>query len=35
MDVVSDAVQALTGHPPQAFADFLVTHPETYRRLLP
>jgi uncharacterized protein YbjT (DUF2867 family) len=35
MDVVSDAVQALTGHPPQAFADFLATHPETYRRLLP
>jgi uncharacterized protein YbjT (DUF2867 family) len=33
MDVVSDAVRALTGHAPQSFADFLATHPESYRRL--
>ncbi|MEY9875192.1 NAD(P)H dehydrogenase (quinone) [Streptacidiphilus sp. MAP12-33] len=33
MDVVSDAVHALTGHAPQSFADFLAAHPRTYRRL--
>jgi uncharacterized protein YbjT (DUF2867 family) len=33
MDVVSDAVQALTGHAPQSFPDFLATHPESYQRL--
>ncbi|WP_042381809.1 NmrA family NAD(P)-binding protein [Streptacidiphilus melanogenes] len=33
MDVVSDAVRALTGRAPQSFADFLATHPESYRRL--
>ncbi|MER7519559.1 SDR family oxidoreductase [Streptomyces sp. NPDC126499] len=34
MDDVSDDVRTLTGHPPQSFADFLATHPESYRRLL-
>ncbi|RAG86790.1 SDR family NAD(P)-dependent oxidoreductase [Streptacidiphilus pinicola] len=35
MDVVSDAVRALTGRAPQAFADFLAAHLESLRRLLP
>jgi hypothetical protein len=33
MDVVSDAVRALTGHDPQSFADFLVTRPQALERL--
>ncbi|MFF8602311.1 SDR family oxidoreductase [Streptomyces sp. NPDC015232] len=32
---VSDDVRMLTGHPPQAFADFLAAHPESYRHLVP
>ncbi|MET8509005.1 NAD(P)H-binding protein [Streptomyces sp. NPDC004787] len=32
---VSDDVRMLTGHPPQAFADFLASHPECYRHLVP
>ncbi|MFI8961605.1 NmrA family NAD(P)-binding protein [Streptomyces sp. NPDC053493] len=35
MDDVSDDVLTLTGHPPQSFADFLATHPRSYRHLLP
>ncbi|BAU87639.1 ketopantoate reductase apbA/panE domain-containing protein [Streptomyces laurentii] len=35
MDDVSDDIRALTGHPPQSFADFLATHPRAYRHLLP
>jgi uncharacterized protein YbjT (DUF2867 family) len=31
MDVVSDAVERLTGHPPQSLEDFLTAHPESYR----
>ncbi|MFI8521804.1 SDR family oxidoreductase [Streptomyces sp. NPDC085481] len=34
MDDVSDDVRTLTGHPPQSFADFLATHPHSYRHLL-
>lgn len=32
---VSDDVRVLTGHPPQAFADYLAAHPACYRHLLP
>ncbi|MFD0366492.1 NmrA family NAD(P)-binding protein [Streptomyces sp. NPDC127114] len=35
MDDVSDDVRVLTGHPPQAFADFLAANPRSYRHLLP
>ena len=34
MDVVSDAVQRLTGHAPMTLAEFLRRHPESYRHLL-
>jgi len=34
MDVVSDAVEILTGHPPQRLEDFLTAHPESYQGLL-
>ena len=34
MDVVSDTVSKLTGHPPMTPADFLRRHPESYRHLL-
>jgi NAD(P)H dehydrogenase (quinone) len=34
MDVVSDTVSKLTGHPPMTLADFLRRHPESYRHLL-
>ena len=34
LDVVSDAVLALTGHAPTTFAEFLSRHPESYRHLL-
>jgi hypothetical protein len=34
MDVPSDAVLALTGHPPMAFEEFLRRNPENYRHLL-
>ncbi|MGW5424126.1 SDR family oxidoreductase [Streptomyces sp. NPDC003943] len=34
MDDVSDDVRALTGHPPQAFADFLAANPQCYRHLV-
>ena len=30
MDVVSDAVETLTGHPAQSLEDFLAEHPESY-----
>jgi uncharacterized protein YbjT (DUF2867 family) len=32
MDVVSDAVETLTGHPAQSLEDFLTTHPESSLR---
>ena len=35
MDVVSDAVLELAGHPPMAFDAFLDRYPESYRHLLP
>jgi len=35
MDVVSDAVLSLTGHPPMTFDEFLRRNPESYRHLLP
>jgi uncharacterized protein YbjT (DUF2867 family) len=31
MDVVSDAVKRLTGHPAQSLEDFLTAHPESYQ----
>jgi uncharacterized protein YbjT (DUF2867 family) len=31
MDVVSDSVERLTGHPPQSLEDFLAAHPESYQ----
>jgi NAD(P)H dehydrogenase (quinone) len=34
MDVVSDTVSKLIGHPPMTLADFLRRHPESYRHLL-
>jgi NAD(P)H dehydrogenase (quinone) len=34
MDVVSDTVSKLTGHPPMTLTDFLRRHPESYRHLL-
>jgi uncharacterized protein YbjT (DUF2867 family) len=34
MDVVSDAVETLTGHLPQSLEDFLTAHPESYQGLL-
>lgn len=33
MDVVSDAVERLAGHPPQTLEDFLRAHPESYAHL--
>lgn len=33
MSVVSHTVQALTGHVPQSFADYLQRHPESYRHV--
>jgi NAD(P)H dehydrogenase (quinone) len=35
MDVMSDAVLSLTGHPPMTFEEFLRRNPESYRHLLP
>ena len=35
MDVVSDAVLALTGHAPMTLSEFLRRYPERYQRLLP
>jgi NAD(P)H dehydrogenase (quinone) len=35
LDVVSDAVRELTGHPPMNLTTFLDRHPESYRHLLP
>ena len=35
MDVVSDAVERLTGHPPISFPEFLRRYPESYRHLVP
>jgi len=32
MDVVSDAVETLTGHPAQGLEDFLIAHPESYQQ---
>jgi NAD(P)H dehydrogenase (quinone) len=34
MDVVSDAVETLTGHPAQTLEDFLTAHPESYQQHL-
>ena len=34
MEVVSDTVGKLTGHPPMGLAEFLRRHPESYRHLL-
>ncbi len=34
MDVVSDTVSKLTGHPPMTLTDFLRRHPGSYRHLL-
>jgi hypothetical protein len=34
MDVVSDAVETLTGHPARSLEDFLTAHPESYQALL-
>jgi uncharacterized protein YbjT (DUF2867 family) len=31
MDVVSDSVERLKGHPPQSLEDFLTAHPESYQ----
>jgi uncharacterized protein YbjT (DUF2867 family) len=31
MDVVSDSVETLTGHPAQSLEDFLAAHPESYQ----
>jgi uncharacterized protein YbjT (DUF2867 family) len=31
MDLVSDSVEILTGHPPQSLEDFLTAHPESYQ----
>ncbi len=33
MDVHSDAVEHVTGHPPQSLNDYLTAHPESYERL--
>jgi NAD(P)H dehydrogenase (quinone) len=35
LDVVSDAVQRLTGHPPATLSDYLAAHPEDWRHLAP
>jgi uncharacterized protein YbjT (DUF2867 family) len=34
MDVVTDAVEQLTGHPAQSLEDFLKAHPESYQQHL-
>ena len=34
MDVVSETVSELTGHPPMGLGEFLRRHPESYRHLL-
>jgi NAD(P)H dehydrogenase (quinone) len=34
MDVVSDAVLALTGHAPMTLSEFLRRHPESYQHLM-
>jgi NAD(P)H dehydrogenase (quinone) len=33
LDVASDAVERVAGHPPQTFRDYLAAHPESYERL--
>lgn len=33
LDVVSDAVERLTGHPPQSLPEYLAAHPESYAHL--
>ena len=33
LDVVSDSVARLAGHPPRSLADFLREHPESYSHL--
>lgn len=33
MDVVSDTVERLTGHPPQSLPEYLAAHPESYAHL--
>jgi uncharacterized protein YbjT (DUF2867 family) len=35
LDVVSDTVLTLTGHPPQSIPDYLRRHPESYSHLVP
>jgi NAD(P)H dehydrogenase (quinone) len=34
LDVVSDTVPRLTGHPAQSVQEFLASHPETYEHLI-
>ncbi|MYV97490.1 SDR family NAD(P)-dependent oxidoreductase, partial [Streptomyces sp. SID3343] len=34
LNVVSSAVEDLTGHPPRSFTDFLIENPDSYRHLL-
>lgn len=34
MSVVSHTVQALTGHAPQLFTDYLRQHPESYQHVI-
>ena len=33
LDVYSDAVERVAGHPPQTLRDYLAAHPESYERL--
>ena len=33
LEMVSDAINTLTGHAPMTFAEFLSRHPESYRHL--
>jgi NAD(P)H dehydrogenase (quinone) len=35
LDVVSDVVPRITGHPAVSLGDFLAAHPESYEDLLP
>jgi uncharacterized protein YbjT (DUF2867 family) len=34
MALVSDAVEKLTGHPPQTVRDYILQHPECYQHLI-
>ncbi|MDQ3952358.1 MAG: SDR family NAD(P)-dependent oxidoreductase, partial [Actinomycetota bacterium] len=33
LDVVSDTVERLTGHPPQSLREYLAAHPKSYAHL--